>query len=64
MLAQQRAQRQADRAALRRMGAAGRERFLAQYTSDRTHQALLRLYAEVLQLAPSALARTEIAGEA
>ncbi|NML17770.1 glycosyltransferase [Azohydromonas caseinilytica] len=55
--------RQADRAALRRMGAAGRERFLAHYTSDRTHQALLRLYADVLQLAPSAAARPEIAGE-
>lgn len=52
----------ADRAELQRMGAAGRERFLALYTSDRTHAALLRLYAQVLQSRPPVGAASEIAG--
>lgn len=40
---------QARRDRLQRMGEAGRQRFLAHFTSDRTHAALLGLYAEVLQ---------------
>lgn len=37
-----------DRDQLRRQGLAGRERFLQHYTSRRTHEELMRLYAEVL----------------
>jgi glycosyltransferase involved in cell wall biosynthesis len=48
---------QAERTTLQRMGEAGRQRFLAHYTSDRTHAGLLRLYAEVLQRAPATPAR-------
>jgi glycosyltransferase involved in cell wall biosynthesis len=48
---------QAERATLQRMGEAGRRRFLAHYTSDRTHARLLHLYAEVLQRAPATPAR-------
>lgn len=54
---------QADRASLRRMGAAGRQRFLAHYTSDRTHAALLRLYTEVLHGRPAAAVRPGMAEE-
>jgi glycosyltransferase involved in cell wall biosynthesis len=53
---------EADRSELRRMGMAGRERFLALYTSERTHAALLRLYAQVLRPASPASTRSEIAG--
>lgn len=53
----------ADRATLQRQGAAGRERFLARYTSDRTHAALLRLYAEVLHGTPAAAVRAGMAEE-
>lgn len=53
----------ADRAELQRLGAAGHERFLALYTSDRTHAALLRLYAQVLQSHPPVAATSRIAGE-
>lgn len=37
-----------DREQLRQQGLAGRERFLQHYTSQRTHEELMRLYAEVL----------------
>ena len=49
---------------LRRLGAAGRGRFAAHYTSDRTHAALMQLYAQVLRRAPRSSARSAMAEEA
>ncbi len=37
-----------DSSTLQRMGTAGRQRFLAHYTSDRTHAGLMQVYADVL----------------
>lgn len=46
-----------DRPRLQRMGADGLDRFLAHYTSGRTHDGLLQLYASVL--GPSAVQRVQ-----
>ncbi|WP_298235867.1 glycosyltransferase [uncultured Azohydromonas sp.] len=54
---------QARPATLRRMGEAGRRRFLAHYTSDRTHAALMNLYAEVLRRPVAATARAGMVEE-
>lgn len=43
-----------DRAALQRMGEAGRQRFLARFSSRQTHERLAQLYAELRQPAAAA----------
>lgn len=52
-----------DREQLRQQGMAGRERFLSNYTSERTHEALMHLYAEVLGRPAPSSAQPPLAGQ-